>query len=99
MTHYFGFLLITMKIEKFFNIRTLAPIATVCAVAYYLLLRDNFLHTSIGSIVQNSHHFKIIAHLIILGLLPIYIGTMLFGAAMVGIYVGNSVDTRTRVKK
>jgi hypothetical protein len=60
--------------------------------AYYLLLRENRMHSSISSIVSYANHFAIRPHLLILGLLPIYIATMIFGAAMLGIYLGARIE-------
>lgn len=65
---------------------------TTCYVAYYLLLRDNYLQCSISSIIAYAHHLAVREHLIILGLLPIYIAFMIFGSATVGIYLGASVQ-------
>lgn len=89
-------------IEKFVNSRLSIFIATfvTCYIAYYLLLRDNYLHSSISSIIDYSHNLAIREHLLILGLLPIYIGFMIFGAATVGLYLGASIQTiLTRVAR
>ena len=82
-------------IEKFVNSKLSIFIAliTTCYFAYYLLLRDNYLHSSIASIITYAHHLAIREHLLILGLLPIYIAFMIFGSATVGLYLGASVQT------
>jgi uncharacterized membrane protein YfcA len=58
-------------------------------LAYYALLRDNFLHTSISSIIKESHHLAIITHIVVLGFLPVYIAAVIFGAGLLGIYIGS----------
>lgn len=58
------------------------------AGACYLLLMDNFLHSSIAYIVHKSRELSARNHLIVLGLLPIYVAIMIFGAAVIGIYLG-----------
>ncbi len=75
------------------NFGALLTSVMIFVIAYYLLLRDNFLHTSIASIITLSETVKLKEHLLILGLLPIYIGTMIFGAALIGIYLGSSLQT------
>ena len=81
-------------IEKIVNTKLSIIIAliTTCYFAYYLLLRDNYLHSSISSIINYAHHLAIREHLLILGLLPIYIALMIFGSATVGLYLGASVQ-------
>ena len=57
-------------------------------VVYYLLLQDNLLHLSISSIINLDNHLAKHSHFLIVGLLPIYIACMIFGAASVAIYIG-----------
>jgi hypothetical protein len=81
---------------------------TVCALiiafyaVYYILLCDNFPHISVASILAYSRQLPLTKHLVILGLIPIYIAAMLFGAAMLGIYLGarlqSVIDKRRRLK-
>ena len=82
-------------IEKFVDSKLSIFIAllTTCYIAYYLLLTDNSLHSSIASIIDYAHHLSIKEHLIILGLLPIYIAVMIFGSATVGLYLGATVQS------
>jgi hypothetical protein len=82
-------------IEKIVNYKlsVILAITITCYIAYYLLLRDNYLHSSISSIITYSHHLAIREHLLILGLLPIYIAFMIFGAATIGLYLGASIQS------
>ncbi|RDI42411.1 hypothetical protein [Aquicella lusitana] len=78
--------LVSQNISKF--------IITVTAIymAYYLLLHDNFLHSSIASIIDSANRLNIKEHLLIVGLLPIYIAMMIFGAALAGVYLGSKLQ-------
>jgi len=79
--------------QKIISLNIVVIIVTVvfCA-AYYLLLHDNFLHTSISSIIALSHHLELKEHLIVLGLLPVYIAAVIFGTALLGIYLGSTLQ-------
>lgn len=73
------------------NIAVLITLTVVFYAVYALLLQDTFLNTSISSIIARSHDLELRTHLIVLGLLPIYIATVVFGSAMLGIYIGSWV--------
>ncbi len=73
------------------NIGIILALSAAFYVAYYLLLKDTFLHTSISDIISRSHQLRAEKHLLILGLLPVYIGTIIFGAATLGIYLGTLI--------
>jgi hypothetical protein len=74
------------------NIGTVIATLIAAYVAYFILLEDNWTHLSIGSIIHYSHHLAMKKHMLVLGLLPIYIGTMVFGAGIFGAYVGPTVQ-------
>lgn len=81
-----------------FNIGTIIAFTALSYVVYYLLVSDNSLHISIGYIISHTHHMALKKHLIVLGLLPVYIAIMVFGAATLGTYIGSSLQhliTRT----
>ena len=79
--------------KKFpFNISTITAFMITIYMAYYLLLADNFLHCSISSIISYSTHLAIKKHIMIFGLLPIYIATMIFGSALIGAYLGSKLE-------
>ena len=81
-----------MKRLAHFNIGIVIALAVSLYIAYYLLLKDNFLHISISDIINNTHQFKSQKHMLVLGFLPIYIGTIVFGFAMLGVYIGSLVQ-------
>ena len=69
----------------------------ICLVAavyvlYYLLLRDNILPFSIHSMLFNINHWAKNWHVIVIGLLPIYLALMVFGTAIIGIYFGSALQ-------
>lgn len=69
------------------NLRFMLAVATAAYIAYYFLLNDNFLHSSISSIIAHARPLAVKKHLIVLGLLPIYIATIIFGSATIVIYL------------
>lgn len=75
-----------MKRVLSLNYSVIVSVTMTFIITYYLLLRDNILHISISSIIERAQHLQLKGHLIILGLLPVYIATMIFGAAVIGIY-------------
>jgi len=84
------------------NLGAITALIAVLALSYYLLLKENILHSSISCIMNYSHHFTNPQHVVILGLLPIYIALMIFGAAIGGIYLGSRLEfllIRTIYKK
>lgn len=58
---------------------------------YYLLVQDNTLHLSISDILAWANHCTKHGHLFIIGLLPIYLGLIIFGAAILPIYFRTTV--------
>lgn len=81
-----------MRIRQYLpNISTITTVTTASGSAYYLLLTDNFLNTSIASIILFIHDLDIAPHAFIIGLLPIYIALTIFGSALIGMYLGTIV--------
>lgn len=81
-----------MKKRFSFHIGSLITFTGVFYLAYYLLLEDNPLHLSIASIINYSHPLAIKKHLLVVGFLPIYISMIIFGAALLGIYLGSALQ-------
>ena len=78
-----------MSKNDLITVRSVVAFFSACALGYYFLLFENFMHTSISAIIERSEQLDPTPHICILGLLPIYIATIVFGAAMFGIYLGN----------
>lgn len=69
------------------------------SLVYYLLLSDTF-HFSISHIILYANTLPIKQHIWLLGLLPIYIGAVVFGAAILGVRLGRRLQTLfTKQKK
>jgi hypothetical protein len=75
--------------KKRLSIKLSSVVAALVAgvVAYYLLLCHNAFHSSISEIIYYSNGLKLTKHILVLGLLPIYIAAMVFGAVLLGIYL------------
>lgn len=69
----------------FKKISTSALLSQILAatVVYYLLLSDNCIHCSISYLVRYSHTLTVKKHLLLLGMLPIYIGLIVFGTSLI----------------
>lgn len=74
---------------------SLANVIALCAMslmAYYILICDNVLNTSVSAIITWSHQLSVNKHLIVLALIPIYIAIIIFGAALLSIYLGSALQ-------
>lgn len=60
--------------------------------AYYLLLHQGTLPSSIDSFCSHAHQLEHKQHMIMLALLPVYIGMCIFGSAIIGNYLGTRVQ-------
>lgn len=76
------------------NIGAIISSVMIFIIAYYILLNDTCFHTSIASIIALSENLKLKEHMLVLGLLPVYIATIVFGAAIFGLYLGSSIQVR-----
>lgn len=69
----------------------LLALFVTCYLAYYLLLEKSSWHTTITSVITLAQSAALPRHLLILAFLPIYIACMIFGSALIGIYLGSTV--------
>lgn len=58
---------------------------------YYLLIEDSIFHLSIADIFNWAKHFAKTGHLLVIAALPIYLGLLIFGAAMFYIYLRSNI--------
>jgi len=58
---------------------------------YYLLVQDRTLHLSISDILIWANHCTKHGHLFVIGFLPIYLGLIIFGAAILAVYLRSSL--------
>lgn len=61
-------------------------------IAHYILISDNSIGTSITSVIHYAHSLPVHKHLILLGVLPIYIAVIIFGSAMISAKVGGWLE-------
>jgi hypothetical protein len=57
------------------------------SVYYFLLNNDNCFHSSIACIMASSRYLALKKHLLILGLLPVYIASIVFGSVYLASFV------------
>ncbi len=81
-----------MKKRTFFSLTNMLVLAVICFAVYYLLLEDNIFHASINSIIGQSQQLTLKSHLLVLGILPIYIGLVVFGAVLIVMYVRSALQ-------
>ncbi len=74
------------------SISTFLAFLTTIYLTYNLLVCDNFLQCSLSSIISHSNHFPIKKHIVVFGLLPVYIATVIFGAGIFGVYLGSKIE-------
>jgi hypothetical protein len=66
-------------------------VATVYFI-YYLLLKENLLPFSISSVLTWGSEWSKHWHILAVGLVPIYLGLMIFGTAVLSLYVGAALQ-------
>ena len=74
------------------NLGAIICLAFASYLLYYILLHDNLLPFSIHSVLLNVNHLAKNWHVIVIGLLPIYLALMVFGTAILGIYFGSALQ-------
>ena len=82
--------MITKFILKSFAV--IVMLITLICCTYGFLIRDNIFHCSISAIIHQAHQSAPpLHHVLILVLLPIYIAAIIFGACILGIYLGTKL--------
>lgn len=77
-----------MQKHKTFNIGGFIFLIAVVYCLCYLLLRDNKIPFSIHSVASHFSHCCRHGRILSVGLLPIYVGLMIFGGGVLGVYLG-----------
>lgn len=73
----------------------LANIIALCAmsfIAYYILVCDNVFNISVSAIIAWSHQLSMNKHLVVLAIIPVYIAIIIFGVALLGIYLSSMLQ-------
>jgi len=78
--------------KKIFNLSYIPALIIAGYFAYSLLLCQNNWHTSISEIIDYADHLEFTKHIIVLGVLPVYIAVVLFGSAMMGLYLSSLLN-------
>lgn len=73
--------------KRLFYIVNFAWLTIVLSLLYYLLVLDTTLHLSIADLFDWARHCTKQGHLLVIGLLPIYLGLLIFGATILFIYL------------
>lgn len=73
--------------KHLFYIVNFVWLSLATSLLYYLLVQDTTLHLSISDILDWASHCTKHGHLLVIGLLPIYLGLIIFGAAVLFIYL------------
>lgn len=81
-----------MNKRKPLNIGGFICLLAVSYFIYYLLLPDNILPFTIPSALTCINHWVRHWHVLAVGLLPIYLALMIFGAGVLGIYFGSAAQ-------
>lgn len=62
-------------------------------MVYRLLVKNKMLPFSISSILSSSSHLFNHWHVLAVGLVPVYLGLIIFGTALVSIYCGSAIQS------
>lgn len=81
-----------MKTRHNLNLGGILCWTIVSYLIYYLLLRDSILPFSIGSVVSHIDRWTKHWHVLVVGLMPIYIALMIFGLGILSIYFGSALQ-------
>lgn len=81
-----------MKKQYSFNIYSLLGLLVAVYCIYFLLIKDDQLPCSIQAVLYGVNHVITHWHVLVVGLLPIYVACVIFGLAMVGLYLGSLLE-------
>ena len=59
---------------------------------YRVLLHDDILPFAIETVLSSLNHWARHWHILVVGLLPVYVAFMFFGTAIAGIYLGSTLQ-------
>lgn len=72
--------------KKFIFITAILMSCMIYGIAIY------YINSSITSIINEAHVLHVKTHLLVAGLLPVYVGLLVFGLAIMGMYVGSNLQ-------
>jgi len=74
------------------NIGGLICLIVTVFLIYLLLIKDKLLSLSISSISVLTSHMTKHWHVLAVGLIPVYLALIIFGAAIVSLYLGSNLQ-------
>lgn len=57
----------------------------------FLMVREKIFPLSINSMMSSLNHLVRHWHVLVVGLLPVYVALMIFGTAVIGVYLGGAL--------
>jgi hypothetical protein len=79
-----------LKRKKTYNLGGLLCLSATVYLIYYLLLKEKLLPFSISSTL--SSNWSKDWHFLAIGLVPIYLGLMIFGTSVLSLYLGSALQ-------
>lgn len=73
--------------KRLFYVVNLLWLSIGMCLLYYLLVKDNYFHLSIAGFMALTNQFARLGHICIIGFLPIYLGLIIFGVALLFLYI------------
>jgi hypothetical protein len=80
------------KHHKSYNLGGLLCLLATVYFIYYLLLKDNLLPFSVSSVLAFGNQWSKHWHIFAVGLVPIYLGLIIFGTSVLSLYVGTALS-------
>jgi hypothetical protein len=78
-----------MKTPKKSNLGAILSLSGMVYFIYFLLITERLLPFSVSSVLNWSSHWSKQLHVCAVGLVPICLGFMIFGAAVFSLYFGS----------
>lgn len=82
----------SMKTKQTINFGGMISLVIIVYVTVRILLQDDILPFSICSVQASMNHWVKHWHIVAVGLLPIYVALVFFGAALCGICFGSALQ-------
>lgn len=81
-----------MKKKHSLNLGGIMCLLILVFIICRILLQDDILPFSIGSVQTSMNHWIKHWHIVAVGLLPVYVGLVFFGAALCGLFFGSALQ-------
>ncbi len=81
-----------MKKNRSINVISIICLIAIVYVTFRILLQDDILPFSIWHVQTSMNHWIKQWHIVAVGLLPIYVALVFFGAVLCGIFFGSAAQ-------